>query len=347
MKLIYVFALILLATSIQSQAWMWARGNMHTHTTNSDGDSAPQAVADWYKANGYQFLVISDHERLTDPAPLDVPNGGFVLIPGQEISVKNQGDKPIHGVAVGISTTFPQPDGSATQAKTLQNLVHGIRTAGGIPIVCHPNWCWAFGHRELLGIREPYILEIANMGSGCNNEGSPSFLSLEQTWDILLSEGKEVYAAATDDAHALGTDHPDGSGKGWVVARVPELTRKAIVEALSKGDFYASTGVELADYHCDGKVFHTEAKAGKSYLIQFIGKWGHILQETEGSSAAYRPTGKESYVRSKVIADDGTVAWTQAYRISTALPSARKSRYSRHRSMPGSMVSVHPPLKGG
>ena len=315
MRLVCLVSLILLAGSVKAQAWTWARGNLHTHTTNSDGDSSPQAVADWYKANGYQFLVISDHEQLTDPAPLDAPNDGFVLIPGQEVSVRDQGDKPIHGVAVNTSRTFPQPEGSATQARTLENLVSGIRNADGIPIVCHPNWCWAFGHRELLGIKGPYLLEIANMSSNCNNAGSAAHLATEQTWDVLLSEGKEVYAAATDDMHIVKTKSEDGPGKGWVTARVSELSPRAIAEALSKGDFYASTGVELADYHCDGKVFRVEAKAGKKYLIQFIGKWGQILQETDGTSAAYQITGRESYVRCKVIASDGTAAWTQAYKI--------------------------------
>ena len=297
--------------------WMWARGNIHTHTTNSDGNSSPQAVADWYKAHGYQFLVISDHERLTDPTPLDAPNDGFVLISGQEISVKDQGGKPIHGVAVGISRAYPQPDGSVRQARTLENLVHGIHDAGGIPIVCHPNWCWAFGHRELLGINECYLLEIANMSSNCNNQGGPAHLALEQTWDVLLSEGKEVYAIASDDTHLLDAANKDGPGKGWVVARVPELTQQAILTALSKGDFYASTGVELADYSFDGKAFRARVAptAGQTYLIRFIGKWGQILQETDGISATCQIAGKEYYVRCKVIASDGTVAWTQAYRL--------------------------------
>jgi hypothetical protein len=315
MKLICLSALILAAASVQAGASIWAKGNLHTHTTNSDGNSSPQVVADWYKSHGYQFLVITDHEKWTNPVPLDAPDDGFVLIGGQEISVRDQGDKPIHAVAVNISKTYPQPDGSITQAKTLQNLVRGIRDAGAIPIVCHPNWCWSFGHKELLGIKEPYLLEIANMSSGCNNAGSASFLSTEQTWDVLLSDGREVHAAATDDMHILGAEKEDGPGRGWVMARVPEPTQQAIVTALSKGNFYASTGVELADYSFDGKEFKVEAKPGQKYMIRFVGKWGSILQETEGISATYKITGNESYVRCKVIAEDGTAAWTQAYRI--------------------------------
>ena len=39
----------------------WWRGNTHTHTLWSDGDAAPEYVADGYKSRGYHFLVISDH----------------------------------------------------------------------------------------------------------------------------------------------------------------------------------------------------------------------------------------------------------------------------------------------
>jgi len=157
------------------------------------------------------------------------------------------------------------------------------------------------------------------MSSNCNNEGSLSHLSTEQIWDVLLSEGKVVYAAATDDMHVLDIANVDGPGRGWVTVRVTELSQRAILGSLAKGDFYASTGVELADYSFDGKECKVRAKPGRKYLIRFIGKWGQILQETDGVSAAYKITGKESYIRCKVIADDGTVAWTQAYRISGAL----------------------------
>jgi len=44
----------------------WYRGNTHSHTLWSDGDSAPEAVVDWYASHGYDFLVISDHNVLPE-----------------------------------------------------------------------------------------------------------------------------------------------------------------------------------------------------------------------------------------------------------------------------------------
>ena len=56
----------------------WYRGNLHTHTTRSDGKREPQVVVDDYAERGYDFLMISDHDLVTDPRELN-PRG-MVLI---------------------------------------------------------------------------------------------------------------------------------------------------------------------------------------------------------------------------------------------------------------------------
>jgi len=302
--------------------WIWAKGNLHTHTTNSDGDSAPADVAKWYRDHGYQFLVISDHNKVTDIADLDAdPNDGFVLVPGEEVVVLGA-KPPIEANAIGITEVLAPPHIVGTRSRSLARLVDSIRNAGGVPMVNHPNFNWSFGHRELLLVKDPYLLEVFNAHPSVNSFGNAAFMQVEQTWDVLLSAGRTVYATATDDAHHFKEMKPHlaNPGKGWVFVRVPVFTREAILAALAEGDFYASTGVELADYGFDGREFKLRVKPreGQKYLIRFVGKWGRILQETVGNSASYCLVGKpepNSYIRCKVIADDGTVAWTQAYRI--------------------------------
>ena len=44
----------------------WFKGNTHTHSLWSDGDAAPEHIADWYKSHGYDFLVLSDHNILLE-----------------------------------------------------------------------------------------------------------------------------------------------------------------------------------------------------------------------------------------------------------------------------------------
>src|SRR5581483_9224200 len=44
----------------------WYKGNTHTHSLWSDGDAAPEHIADWYRSHGYDFLVLSDHNILLE-----------------------------------------------------------------------------------------------------------------------------------------------------------------------------------------------------------------------------------------------------------------------------------------
>ena len=55
-----------LSTAFAAQdAPRWWKGNLHTHTLWSDGDGFPEMVADWYRAHGYEFLALSDHNLLS------------------------------------------------------------------------------------------------------------------------------------------------------------------------------------------------------------------------------------------------------------------------------------------
>src|SRR5262247_1229387 len=84
------------ATSTQEKRWY--KGNTHTHTVNSDGDSTPDEVIRWYREHGYNFLVLSDHNYLTEVDGLNAVFGApgkFIVIRGEEVSDKFQ-EKPIH-----------------------------------------------------------------------------------------------------------------------------------------------------------------------------------------------------------------------------------------------------------
>ena len=49
----------------------WYKGNIHTHTTKSDGDEDPEKVCEWFENHGYDFLVLSDHNHLTITTLID------------------------------------------------------------------------------------------------------------------------------------------------------------------------------------------------------------------------------------------------------------------------------------
>ncbi|MCH8088182.1 MAG: PHP domain-containing protein, partial [Chloroflexi bacterium] len=85
---------------------MWFKGNIHTHTNKSDGDSDPEPVVRWYRRNGYDFLVLTDHNHLTllDYGSKKRRFRRPLMIPGEELSVRiSNGKTAIHLNGIGIT----------------------------------------------------------------------------------------------------------------------------------------------------------------------------------------------------------------------------------------------------
>ncbi len=286
---------------------LWLKGNTHTHTAMSDGDSQPSEVVSWYRDHGYDFLVISDHDKITRVDGVE----GIVLIDGEEVTDRLP-KKPLHLIAINIKEPVA-PQKGETVVDVLQNNVNAIRKGGGIAAINHPNFGWAFGAEELKKVEGATLLEIASGHPYVNMQGPPS---VEAMWDELLTSGKRIWGIGVDDSHHLkrpwDTDIAP-PGKAWIVVRSASRERAAILDAITRGEFYASTGVELVDLIANDKSIEVKVKEknGAHYRVQFIGRGGRVLQETEGANATYAIHGDEGYVRAKVIDSNGKMAWGQ------------------------------------
>lgn len=285
----------------------WFKGNTHTHTLESDGDSSPEEVVRWYQDHGYDFLVITDHDKVSR-----VAGGSMVLIPGEEITDR-LAKKPLHVNALGIGKEV-KPRGGGSVVEVLQRNIDAVREAGGLAVVNHPNFGWAFGSEELLKLKGLKLLEIASGHPYVNMQGPPS---VEQMWDELLTAGRRVWGVAVDDSHHLkrpwDTDIAP-PGKTWIVVRATERDAKSILAAIEGGDFHASTGVEIADYVVTGKTMTVSIreKNGARYRTQFIGPNGRVLHETPENPASFALPAK-GYVRAKVTDSNGRIAWLQPH----------------------------------
>jgi hypothetical protein len=292
----------------------WYKGNLHTHTINSDGDSSPYDVMAWYKRNGYQFLAITDHNTFTDPALFDTnPVDNFLLIGGEEVT----NEKTVHLNAIGITAVIPPQRGS-TATEILQSSIDAIRAQGGVPLINHPNFRWAFTETEMSPLKGTALLEIASGHPTVNHEGDGRILSTEQMWDQLLSAGMRIFGVSVDDAHNFRqefTIERANPGRGWVVVRAQALTRENILAGLNRGDFYASSGVNIKDVRVTPTSLtveiQTAANDPKRYRVVFIGKEGRVLTVSHENPASYTFTGSESYVRARVDDSGGLRAWIQ------------------------------------
>lgn len=291
--------------------------------------------------------------------------GRFLMIPSEEIT-----DKNVHVNATNIrelilpdktleTTTSPQI------IKALQHAfdaVHAQRVRTGVPMFAHlnhPNFRWAITAEELMRIDHEQFFEVYNGHPTVNNTGDELHAGTERVWDIVLAErlgrlGKPVmYGLATDDSHHYHSTSPKASlsGRGWVMVRAATLSADAIVAAMEKGDFYASSGVTLQELRVDqGRLaLEVRPEAGVEYLIEFIGtrkgyeranvavkaadgseprvtrKYsadvGVVLASVKGNKAEYVLKGDELYVRARItstkpmrsapVGDELEMAWTQ------------------------------------
>lgn len=299
----------------------WYKGNTHTHTVNSDGDSSPDVVVRWYREHDYNFVVITDHNFVTDVRGLNAvfaAEGKFLVISGEEVTDSYESPDgryaAVHLNAVNLGKTL-QPAGGSSVVETTQNNVDAINAAGALCHLNHPNFHWSYTVEEMDAVKNYHLFEVANFSSGCNDTGGGGYHGTEAIWDSLLTRGRRMYAIAGDDAHNFkdfGGEY-DNPGRGWVMVRCEKLTVDQIVSALDRGEFYSSCGVVLEDIRVEpGKItIRMKERKNLKYTVYFIGKGGQTLATVYENPAVYRIAGDECYVRARVVDSNGKIAWTQ------------------------------------
>lgn len=298
----------------------WFQGNFHCHTNNSDGKATPVEVARYYKAIGMNFVAIADHNRLTRAEEYQsVLARDFIGIPCSEYT----GAANCHVDGVDVSAAVGPQDAQLglDPRAILQDGVDRIRAAGGVPVLCHPCWFWAYDGETVLQLTGVTHFEVFNALPACNGYpvGGASFA--EAIWDGVLSAGTRIFGVASDDAHWYG-DAPGRSqvprhipvgGTGWNVIKAARLERKCIRDAFESGHFYASTGIRLAEYVVtEGCISLKVAPwAQEKVHIEFVGEGGRSLGRTIGLEASYDIRGDEKYVRVRLADTSGCFALTQ------------------------------------
>lgn len=328
----------------------WYRGNTHTHSTLSDGDSPMADVVKWYKEYGYDFILATDHN--INYSPVDSVNQkNFLIIPSNEVS-----DAYVHLTAMGIKRDIAfwhmnddyhigkYADGvhgpAEAEAARVAIYSNGIVDAGAIAILNHPNFVTGVQSSDLYPAPNLTHIEVFNGHPQCYNWGNENHKSVGQKWDDVLSRGKMLYGVASDDTHTLkqiGAQYAN-PGRGWIMVNADDLTTEKIMDAVAKGDFYASSGVFFSKYtrsadkltvkinvkksieeYNRGNLFPNVSNSGvEGFNIEVIGQNGVVLRSLQGTELTYKLTNNDKYARIVVsyTVKDGDLyntfyAWTQ------------------------------------
>jgi hypothetical protein len=296
---------------------------------------------------------------------LAVP-GEFLLIQGEEISDKFK-NRPIHMNATNVREVVP-PLGGETAYEVIQNNTNAViaqRERTGQPMLVHlnhPNFGYGVTAEDLMRVRGENFFEVYNGHPGVNNPGDKEHASAERIWDIINTKRLAefdlplLYGLATDDGHSYHKIPSRASepGRGWVMVLARELSPSALIDAMERGEFYASSGVALERVMTDdnGMTLEIRPEPDVTYSIEFIGTRrgfdpqstpvlgkegqelpvtrryssdiGATLKTATGVKARYEFTGDELYVRAKITSSkkhpnpyaigDVECAWVQPLR---------------------------------
>jgi hypothetical protein len=321
-------------TGSTTGGWGFLKGQLHLHSDRSgDSETPPEEVAAWYASRGFDFIVFTDHNRVTDtPDP-----SGMLTLPGVELTQNLQTCEPppapAHRCLLHVDALFvkappsldllqwPEP-APAGRVALFERAVDLGRELGGLTQLNHPNFHYAADVDVVLAVarRGATLIEIANMAVDSQNEGDATHPSTEALWDAALARGARIFATATDDAHHYGdAERVRARGeiayvgdRGWVMVRAAKDV-ESIRAAVARGDFYASTGVLLSHLELAPTAIAVDvARPATGAVIELVGEDGRVVQRVEGPALRVDPRGVSgAYLRVRVTAPDGARAWTQ------------------------------------
>ncbi len=286
---------------------------------------------------------------------VEIPNR-FIVIPGFEPSGGAKNGVQVHANIINTEKAFPfesledefkTMDATCRHAKELRN----GREKETIFFLNHPDWIYYDIHPEMIVKRSDFqFFEVINCGP--NMPGPAKAWTTDKFWDVVnawRSEdgGQLLYGVASDDTHGYNHfyEKPEVSGDGYIMVRAEKLETQAIIEAMYRGDFYASNGVRLKDVRFDKNsrtlTVDVDAEKGVEYTINFIGTKkgfdrtkttfmesaedlkakkaparifpvysegiGETLKSVKGTSASFKMTDDLLYIRAKIVSNKAPV----------------------------------------
>ncbi len=274
---------------------------LHQHTTISDGRVSPEQLASLYKSRGYDAVAITDHWKYHKEDNID----GLLILAGCEYDtgLYNTIDGGVmHIVGIGMREA-PQ----LTKANTRQEIIDKINELGGIAVLAHP--CWSLNSiddaKALCGFT---ACEIYN---ACSEAHESQRAYSDHYIDILANMGRCYTVFATDDAHYYdGTDET----KGFVYVKAEKLTQQAILDAIKRGDCFASQGPELfVKREGNTLIIDCSPCSTVGVLSNHSFQRGHTLRGENITHFEYELKDSEKWARVQVRDSAGNFAWSNIF----------------------------------
>ena len=265
------------------------RGNLHCHSSRSDGLREPEDVVGAYREAGYDFVCLSDHFeeeygwRVTDTSSLRDEN--FATIVGAELSSAPWEQRDCYWVtAAGLP-----PDFGAPPADDRAEAIARAAECGAFVIMLHPglNNLPLAAADGLPGLEAVHAVEVYN--HNCAMAALPDRANGAYMLDGLLERGRRVLVNAGDDAHF---GHPLDRFGGWVEVHSQRLDPESLLGSLKTGRYYSTQGPELRELIVDGGRLRVET--GEAYAISLTGGGARRAVSRPAATASFNPATRAS-----------------------------------------------------
>jgi len=245
------------------------KANLHTHTTQSDGELTPSQAIDEYRARGYTILALTEHNLCTWPwTELATLERKGKALQGDNAAVKepdvssekrrfpqiaayeNRDPETLGMLAIAgneysihhhTNSFFIQYE---TRSRKLEQTIQEVGERGGIMMINHPGRYWEPAEDGSIpdDIIERYAaifrdnahvvgMEVINQGQRYKDD--------VRLWDKVLAAlmpARPVWGFSNDDMHAKKK-----LGRDWEVFLIPSLNEANVRKAMETGSFYFST----------------------------------------------------------------------------------------------------------
>ncbi len=241
------------------------KASLHCHTVLSDGHRTPEEIAEAYREKGYHIVAFSDHRTMI-PHP-ELKTKDFLPLNALEIDVTYKGEHErsssptfhLNLIAENEQVAPFEYDRDAANARygveVINELIAKANEMGYLVQYNHPRWSLQ-DLRNFLPLKGLWGFEVFN--TGCEREMLNGWA--DEEFMQMLQYGYYTVPTVGDDNHnRYPFDHPRGdSFGGFSVIKAKELTYEAVIEAMKRGDCYATTGPMIHALYVEDGVLHIE-----------------------------------------------------------------------------------------
>ncbi len=275
------------------------KGNLHCHTTNSDGKLTPEECKAFYREHGYDFLSITDHRKLGEETHME---DGMLVLCGMEMDYFLPGEV-VHLVGVGLSEELNQHD----VTRNMQTYIDLVNRYDGRVIIAHPAWSLNTV-TTLSGLHGLTAAEIYNSASTYPWNGDRADSS--NVLDAAAAHGTFFNFVASDDSHWYNGE----AGRSFTMVQADELTKESLFKAIDEGRFYCSQGPEIRQITVEDERIHVECSEAERVIFYSNLVWANnrCVAKPGMTEAEYiaRPENGETFVRIQVMDKEGRSAWS-------------------------------------